>query len=462
MSRQIRVDPPKLGFFAKDLRRIALECRTGGDHLLAQTSGALSYDGQYAPWIQAIAGEADHRLRLFGDKLDSLADLLDRIAWAFENADSLDEREMHFWAGEYRALIDAGFDGSTFPWWLIRGQKPPWMSDSVWKHMLPEDRDAYLASLGGSWPEFASSGDYSHATDDDTWSAFLAWLYVQGQIASPPDEGVWRSAARAAGKTLEEYLSEISNTPQAQVDAWFRAAEAHGFHQESAIHEIAAMARAGETVEEYFGFSMEGDWQEEDKNTVVESVLQVSHAMAEITGGSAHEALGLVYDVSADDPLVFGWENCPECNGLGGYTYGRNLIRFESLSPISELRRTNNVVHELGHAFHWAMVHAGVEPDPYSMLEITQNSDPSFPNRLAPPSDRWARGPNYGFASPQKVYTWQQSALEIVREEFADQFLGWTFDEWESDEFGLTEKGQLRSDWMDQNMPIWVKAVASH
>lgn len=224
---------------------------------------------------------------------------------------------------------------------------------------------------------------------------------------------------------------------------------------------MAAMAKAGENIEDHFGFSMEGNWSEEDKDTVVESVLMVSHAMAEITQGSPHEAFRLVYGTSADNPLVFGWGNCPECNGLGGYTYGRHLIRFESLSPISELRRRNNIVHELGHAFHWAMVHNGVDPDPYRMLEITQNSDPTFPNRLVPPQERWSTGPNYGFASPQKVYTWQQNPSEIIQEEFADQFLGWTFNEWETDEFGLTTAGQLRSDWMNQYMSLWVNAAVN-
>jgi hypothetical protein len=94
---------------------------------------------------------------------------------------------------------------------------------------------------------------------------------------------------------------------------------------------------------------------------------------------------------------------------------------------------------------------------------MTQLTDPSFPNRLAPPTDEGATGRNYGFASPQKVYTWQQSPLEIVQEEFADQFLGWTFDEWEIRSDGsLHADGQMRRDWMNHYMPSWLETASSH
>jgi hypothetical protein len=54
--------------------------------------------------------------------------------------------------------------------------------------------------------------------------------------------------------------------------------------------------------------------------------------------------------------------------------------------------------------------------------------------------------------------TWQQSLSGEDSEEFADMFLGWTFDTWETNPDGtLTEYGQARSDWMRENVEPWLE-----
>jgi len=48
---------------------------------------------------------------------------------------------------------------------------------------------------------------------------------------------------------------------------------------------------------------------------------------------------------------------------------------------------------------------------------------------------------------PQQSY----SNAGTASEEFADQFLGWTYYTWASN-----PAGQMRSEWMDKYMPGWV------
>jgi hypothetical protein len=64
---------------------------------------------------------------------------------------------------------------------------------------------------------------------------------------------------------------------------------------------------------------------------------------------------------------------------------------------------------------------------------------------------------SYGFAGI--LYGWQQSPENTTGEEFADMFLGWTYNEWapETDDFYL--QGQARAAFMDRHMARWIALV---
>jgi hypothetical protein len=209
MTPKIYADPPKFHQVAEDLRRIAKELRQGGSHLLSATADARSYDGQYAPWVQPIALDGDHRTRGLSERIDSLAHTLDLIAQGFEEADNLDQKGFSSLADQIRAIIESGFFVSSFPRWLIGGQCPPWINSEAWNRLPLDDRDAFLASLGEDWLRFVESGDYSHGTDQDTWNAFMVYLITERVIGGPFELETWKSAARAAGMSLEDYVMKM-------------------------------------------------------------------------------------------------------------------------------------------------------------------------------------------------------------------------------------------------------------
>jgi hypothetical protein len=101
-------------------------------------------------------------------------------------------------------------------------------------------------------------------------------------------------------------------------------------------------------------------------------------------------------------------------------------------------------------------------------LESMQSADSNFPNRFdfpdPLPDEHWT-GPYSGFASRMNVFTWQQSyALAgSTSEEFADQFLGWTYNTWETGTSvgGFSEAGSNRSYWMNNNMPGWINGLGN-
>lgn len=171
-------------------------------------------------------------------------------------------------------------------------------------------------------------------------------------------------------------------------------------------------------------------------------------------GASAAGAFQAVYG-----GVTFQWGNWAECDGGGAFTASANLIKFASMAadwrPDKELRWRNLVVHELGHAFNQKFF--GKQVTPAALLAETQRSNALFPDRADYPAKHepgWI-GPNSGFASPQNVLVWQMSVSNAGHpsEEFADMFLGWTFNTWE-----MSEAGAMRAGWMGTNMGIFIQA----
>jgi hypothetical protein len=208
-----------------------------------------------------------------------------------------------------------------------------------------------------------------------------------------------------------------------------------------------------------YGVTLTENWTDEHKDSVLVAVQLVADSFAKTRkiGETPADAFKAVYN-----KIHIGWGNCPDCLGTGGFTYGYQsigdyyLIRFVSLSDPGtyadyKLRQVNNVIHELGHAFNKVM-HKAPE------------------NLLTNDTDRYKEGYNellirgtdrnlyYGFASRLSERVWVQNPSNLPTEVFADQFLGWVCDKWETDSDGdLTDAGIARSNWMVKNMTEWLK-----
>ncbi len=162
--------------------------------------------------------------------------------------------------------------------------------------------------------------------------------------------------------------------------------------------------------------------------------------------------------------------------GDGGCTSDAHNINFVNLSD-DPLRARNNVVHELGHAFtkNWSeTAPLGAELEYFrqhpeetnpaivlawaqSYQRLTEHYVPGFPNRENPTDGNL--GAYLGFASQQNQLTWQVAVTNAgdPGEEFADQFLGWTFDTWQRGPDGsFTEHANMRRNFMDRYMPGWI------
>ena len=178
------------------------------------------------------------------------------------------------------------------------------------------------------------------------------------------------------------------------------------------------------------------------------------------------------YDGTMKDPTT-GYE--VSCTPKGGFTNSASSITFASmfltadgqnyLSNATSEKLRNNVVHELGHAFDDLL-----NDYPSTLLGLTQTPgsfcyNKDFPNRVnlsCPKGDPNCTGPYYGFHSQQGVLLWQMNSSGDQKEEFADMFLGWTFNKWEINPKtgGWHERGLARAMWMETNMSRWLRSLS--
>jgi hypothetical protein len=131
------------------------------------------------------------------------------------------------------------------------------------------------------------------------------------------------------------------------------------------------------------------------------------------------------------------------CRPKGGYTHTPRYIEFASLWPnasadIQDLRKVNNIIHELGHAFNNRL---GKAPETAVQTAIA--------NKVLP------KKRPYGFyeagTEGALILTWIQSPENTPSEIFADQFLGWVYGKWADNAFG-----RQRRDFMDDHMRNWI------
>ena len=68
-------------------------------------------------------------------------------------------------------------------------------------------------------------------------------------------------------------------------------------------------------------------------------------------------------------------------------------------------------------------------------------------------------GSAYGFASANNSRVWVQNPATTASEVFADQFLGWVTNTWETNPDGSwTAQGTARAEWMNTNMTGFLAA----
>ena len=194
-----------------------------------------------------------------------------------------------------------------------------------------------------------------------------------------------------------------------------------------------------------YGVTLTGGWTSHNKYAAALGITAVGAKLAKETGKTSSEAFQEVYG-----EMWFEWNaECPGCRsaeknascgsnfsgdcGAGGAVIiSGHHIQFASMSS-NTLSAQNHVVHELGHAINHAL-----GGRPYEEMSSALTSNP----QLA----RLNTTENYGFAS--SGFEWQQAVVDVDKywEIWADQFLGWVFNKWETDGGGnLTSQAQARS-----------------
>jgi RHS repeat-associated protein len=218
-----------------------------------------------------------------------------------------------------------------------------------------------------------------------------------------------------------------------------------------------------------YGVILDGSWSSDQTGSAKQAIRATAKKLATWASGNAAEVFRGVFNRYGRS-LVLAWKDAisnytssPQCEGvdIGACTVGGAQIRgtdeyvwlitFASINEFdyshpenNELRRQNNIVHEFGHLFN-----SVAENFPY--IDV---------------SSEWGllkRGSNleesYGFASPLKERIWIQNKANVYYEVFADQFLGWVFNQWEPGRYGTSSKGVQRGLWMNVHMPLYLQGI---
>ncbi len=218
-------------------------------------------------------------------------------------------------------------------------------------------------------------------------------------------------------------------------------------------------------------FAGEG-WTDPDRATIQQSAYDTGSALARTINAanpswnlSPEEAFLLVYGGSVT--FTKTGQSCLVATGYSGCwgrSTGKNSV--EVFTDIVDADGVNRLVgdvhwavHELGHSFVSAVgkfsfssrdLFGGTSFTLPSLLEFVQSFGNGFPDRLDG-SDKLARS---GFAGGR--WEWQRTSSGLASEEFADMYLGWVYNQWETEAGGLSVAGQRRSDFMSLVMPYTV------
>jgi RHS repeat-associated protein len=200
---------------------------------------------------------------------------------------------------------------------------------------------------------------------------------------------------------------------------------------------------------EMYGVTFVNEWAPAENAAAIRAVQLVGDRFATTRG--KHETASWAFR-GVYGAVHFTWGNCDECNGAGGYTYGYMTnggyydIRFASLAGGGGSRGTKNVVHELGHAYNISRARGPSDDLDHNRSDLRADRDLFLrPNmvdgELWPPYYDWQQHP-----PAMDANGWNGS------ETFADMFIAWTYDAWNTDLANTTyvQNAQL---WMSGWMP---------
>jgi RHS repeat-associated protein len=213
---------------------------------------------------------------------------------------------------------------------------------------------------------------------------------------------------------------------------------------------------SAEQVLHQFGVTLSGIWSDRDKLVALNAVTYTAIALGNAARGTAISTFRSTYGgVNLTMGIQGADDYCTQNMGsAGGCTSNTHQINFASLQQetisgggivpenIAFMSASNNVVHELGHAFadRWYQTDGNYDP-----------TGPLGPGKI----DNNLTVDEKGFAPApepysEAIYMWRQHPYDYSASEiFADMFLGWTYNTWASDSNG-------RGDFMNQSMPNWL------
>jgi hypothetical protein len=151
-----------------------------GSQLLRSASNARSYDGQYAPWVQAMADQADHDLRILSEEVDELGLWTAHVATGFEEADAAEARGFGEWAALIRSMVEQGLDPvGLMPVWARTLGRPPWIDQADWRDMSWEQRQQIIREYQQAWMEQQARID---RLTTPPWERDERWLWAVAGI----------------------------------------------------------------------------------------------------------------------------------------------------------------------------------------------------------------------------------------------------------------------------------------
>ena len=145
----IYVTPDELETVARSLSEAADEVKRCGQELLRVAMDAPIYEGQYGPWLEAMAAEDDHDTRLMAEEIRERSNHLVWTAGAFRDADELDLLGYGAWAAALRRVVEADHDPTgLIAGWVRALGRPPQIPLKEWGLLTEEERQAILE---GAW-----------------------------------------------------------------------------------------------------------------------------------------------------------------------------------------------------------------------------------------------------------------------------------------------------------------------
>jgi hypothetical protein len=227
--------------------------------------------------------------------------------------------------------------------------------------------------------------------------------------------------------------------------------------------------------EERYGISFSGEWKDRNKAIVRIAVQLIGYRFGAIMGMSSQMAFYAIFG-----GLNFDWVAAGGVSGGYGWAYDDHTIKFDGMynSVSSGIRL---VVHEIGHIFDRAVCAAnngGVCENIFG--EGTARLGVSnYPTGTCFEENCLGRrsygGPEegqfWGFAGGVGFWQFGQVWADGVvngnpvrvldtAEIWADMFVGWTYNKWETDQVGqITARGATRQNYMNNSMSQYIQLI---